>query len=111
MVISSTRKKLNSIKIDNFEQKGFIKYLGIFVDEHINWKQQIKHVNNKITTNIGIINKLRHYLDFKMIKQLYYTIIYPYLTYGVMSSGNTYKSSLTKISTKQNKCLWNVLCI
>ena len=56
MVISSTRKKLNSIKIANIEQKGFIKYLGIFLDDHINWKQQIKHVNNKIAKNIGIIN-------------------------------------------------------
>ena len=45
MVISSTRKKLNSITIANIEQKGFIKYLGIFLDDHINWKQQIKHVN------------------------------------------------------------------
>jgi hypothetical protein len=105
MVISSTRKKLKDIKNANIKQKGFIKYLGIFLDEQINWKQQIKHVNNKIAKNIGIINKLRHYLDLKMIKQLYYTLIYPYLTYGVMSWGNTYKSSLTKISTKQNKCL------
>ena len=108
MVISSTRKKLNSIKISNIEQKGFIKYLGIFLDDHINWKQQIKHVNNKIAKNIGIIYKLRHYLDLKMLKQLYYTLIYPYFTYGVMSWGNTYKSSLTKISTKQNKCLRNM---
>jgi flagellin-specific chaperone FliS len=108
MVISSTRKKLKDIKIANIEQKGFIKYLGIFLDEHINWKQQIKRVNNKIAKNIGIINKLRHYLDLRMIKQLYYTLIYPYLTYGVMSWGNTYKSSLTKISTKQNKCLRNM---
>jgi hypothetical protein len=41
-----------------------------------------------------------------IIKQLYYTLIYPYLTYGVMSWGNAYiKSSLTKVSTIQNKCL------
>jgi hypothetical protein len=85
MVISSTRKKLKDIKIANIEQIGFIKYLGIFPDEHINWKQQIKHVNNKIAKNIVIINKLRHYLDLKMIKQIYYTLIYPYLTYGVMN--------------------------
>ena len=81
MVISSTRKEQQKIKIANIEQKGF-KYLGIFLHEHINWKQQMKHVNNKIAKNIRIINK--------MIKQLYYTLIYLYLTYEVMSWGNTY---------------------
>ena len=38
-----------------------------------------------------------------MLKQLYYNLIYPYLTYGVMSWGITYSTNLTKIRTKQNK--------
>lgn len=41
-----------------------------------------------------------------MLKQLYYTLIYPYLSYGVMSWGNTYPTKLTKIQTKQNKCIF-----
>ena len=45
----------------------------------------IKHVNNEIAENTGIINKLRYYLDLKTLEQLYYTLIYPYLSYGLMS--------------------------
>ena len=56
----------------------------------------------------GIINKLRYYVDLKMLKQLYFTLIYPYLNYGIMSWGNTYASKLTKICTKQNKCIRSI---
>ena len=59
----------------------------------------------KLAKNVGIINKLRHYLDFHMLKQLYYTLIYPYLNYGLASWGAAYKTRLHKICTKQNRCI------
>ena len=41
-----------------------------------------------------------------MLKQLYHTLIYPYiLSYGLVSWGNTYNSRLAKLSIKQNKCI------
>jgi len=85
------------------KEKGInIKYLGIYLDEHLQWEPQIQHVNNKLAKNAGIINKLRHYLDFHILKQLYYTLIYPYyLNYGLASWGAAYKTRLNKICTKQ----------
>ena len=43
-----------------------------------------------------------------MLKQLYHNLIYPNLTYGVMSWGMTYSTNLTKIHTKQNKCIRSI---
>ena len=100
MVISSNTKEHININIYNIERKSCIKYLGIYLDEHLNWKSQIVHVNNKIATNIGIFYKLRHYLNIHMLKQLYYNLIYPYLTYGVMSWGNTYSTNRCTYSCK-----------
>ena len=108
MVITSAKKKISRIKIADIEQKDNIKYLGIYLDEHLNWEYQIKHINNKIAKNIGIIYKLRYYLDFNMLKQLYYTLVYPYLNYSLLSWGNTYTSKLAKIRTKQNRCIRNI---
>ena len=79
--------------------------LGIYLDEHLQWDPQIKHVNNKLAKNVGIINKLRNYLDFHVLKQLYYTLIYPYLNYGLASWGTAYKTRLNKICIKQNRCI------
>jgi hypothetical protein len=71
----------------------------VYLDEYLNWDHQFKHVNVKINKNYGIINKLRYYVDLKVLKQLYFTLMYPYLNYGIMSYGNTYASKLTKICT------------
>jgi len=44
-----------------------------------------------------------------MLRQLYYTLIYPYLTYGILSWGNASKTKIKKLSTKQNKCIRAIL--
>ena len=104
MLITSSKKKIH-LNIHNIDRKSYIKYLGIYLDEHLQWEPQIQHVNNKLAKNVGIINKLRNYLDFHMLIQLYYTLIYPYLNYDLASWGTAYKTRLNKICTKQNRCI------
>jgi hypothetical protein len=67
MVISPNTKEHININIHNIERKSCIKYLGIYLDEHLTWKIQIVHVNNKIAKNIGIFYKPRHYLNIHML--------------------------------------------
>ena len=83
--------------------KNQIKYLGLYIYQHLNWGPQIKHINNKLAKNIGIITKLRYYVNLHTIKQLYYSFIYPYLTYAITSWG-----SACRIRTKQNKCIRSI---
>ena len=42
------------------------------------------------------------------LKQLYYTLIYPYLTYGIMSWGTAYQTKLHKIKISHNNCIRGV---
>ena len=83
----------------------FFKYLGVYIDQHLNWEPKIQHVNNKLAKNIGILYKVRKYVDLNVIKQLYYTLVYPYLNYGIMSWGNACKTRLKWVLTKQNQCV------
>ena len=39
------------------------------------------------------------------LKQLYYTLIYPYLTSGLMSWGTAYQNKLNKMKVSQNNCI------
>jgi hypothetical protein len=94
VLISSKRRERELQLIRNIKQKTRIKYLGIYIDKNLTWDQQIIHVSNKLAKNTGIINKLRYYVDLKMLKQLYFTLIYPYINYGLMSWGNAYTSKL-----------------
>ena len=88
------RPKAKNIKnhLKNITQANHVKYLGVYL-QYFSWEHQIKHINIKVNKDIGIITKLRHYVDLKMLKLLYYTLIYPYLNYGIMSWGNTCTSN------------------
>ena len=55
MLISSARKTVH-ININNIERKSFsVKYVLVYIDEHLNWEPQIQHVNNKLAKNLGIL--------------------------------------------------------
>ena len=80
--------------------------VGIYIDKNLNWAPHIQHINSKISIkNLGILFRLCDFLTLNTLKQIYYSLIYPYLHYGIMSWGNTYPSRLTKVQTKQNKCI------
>ena len=65
----------------------------------------------KISKNLGIFYKLRNYLNVYILKQLYYTLIYPYLSYGSMSWGSNYSSNLKKLTVKQNNCVRSIFFV
>ena len=47
MIVTSPKKKTNiRITACNIEQKSHIKYLGVFIDEHLKWDAQLQHINN-----------------------------------------------------------------
>ena len=59
------------------------KFLGIIVDQHLNWKDHISMVSLKISISCGIISRIRSTLDIKSKKMIYYSLIHPYLTYCI----------------------------
>ena len=87
------------------EQKDHVKYLGVLMDEHLNWKKQIANVTKKISRGIGILAKLRSYLDPKLLKNIYYSIVYSHLSYGVEAWGSACATDLEKILILQKKAV------
>ena len=109
MIITTPKKKVNiRITACNIEQKSLIKYLGVFIDEHLKWDAQLQNINNKLTKNIRILYKLRHYVYKSTIKQLYYALMYPYLNYGLISWVTACQTKLNKIEIRQNKCIRSI---
>ena len=99
MFISSPRKNIaNSFNIylngSLLEETESIKYLGIYIDKHLTWKEHISIIGKKISKNIGIISKLRHYVDIDTTRVVYYSLIYAYLQYGAITWGNTHTTRL-----------------
>ena len=57
------------------------KFLGVLIDQHLSWKPHIDFVSKKISKSVGIIAKARFYLSSQTLMTLYYSLVYPFLTY------------------------------
>ena len=83
------------------------------IDDTISWKYHIPYIiYSRVSRGIGIFSKLRHYLSITQLKQLYYNIIYPHISYAITAWGSTYKSDLYKKVTNKAKPSYEdyVLC-
>ena len=80
-----------------------IKFLGVIIDNKLNWSDHILYIKNKISKSIGIINKTRTFLDKNTLRNLYFTFIYPYLIYCIEIWGNTNDTHLNPIIKIQKK--------
>lgn len=118
MIIKSLHKKLSTnidIKIRSqegtyisIERKNCIKYLGVLIDDSLSCKFHISYICSCLSRNAGIFLKLRHYVSLAQLKLLYYSLVYPYITYAIVAWGSTYNTQL-KNSSKTKPHRENIL--
>ena len=65
----------------------------------------MSYIVNKIKRNIGILSKLRYYVNLDFLVNLYYALVYPFLTYGLISWGNTYSSTIQPLFVLQKRAI------
>jgi len=76
------RKQLK-IKIGDHEitQKTEARYLGILIDDKINWKPQNQQQSSKIAKGTWALSKPKKYVNLQTVKRAYYALVYPHLQY------------------------------
>ena len=92
-----------NISIQNvpLEKKSEGKFLGIIIDERLNFKSHINNLTKTISKWTGVICKLKSYIPPSILCNLYYTFIYPHLNYGILSWGSAFISLLEPIKILQ----------
>ena len=53
-----------NLSINNEQLKivKMAKYLGVLIDDKLNWNEQINAINLKLAKGIGLLSKIRHYV-------------------------------------------------
>ena len=87
------------------KQEKVVKLLGVFIDEHVTWKLHITYICMKISKSIGIMFRSHFRLSEKTKKSLYYTLIYPYLTYCTTVWSSAYVRNLNIIFVLQKQAV------
>ena len=89
----------------SLEQKCYIKYLGVLIDQNLSWKNHVDSVIVKISKTIGMIAKLRYFVPSTVLVNIYNSLILPYITYGLLAWDNASNAYLNKILVLQKRVL------
>ena len=91
---------------NNLTKCDVCKFLGVMIDEKLKFKDHIEYISKKISKSIGIIYKLAQLkMPFKVLKQLYYNLVYSYLNYNVCCYASTYSTHLNKLYLLQKRVI------
>lgn len=80
-----------------------MKFLGVIIDEHLNWAIHINHICLILSKIIGILYKIRFNLTPAAMISIYYTLFYSRMIYCVSAWACTWPSFGRKVSKIQNK--------
>ena len=86
-------------------RKKYTKFLGVLIDENLNWKTHISHLQNKISKFIGVLYKVRPFLNIHLLQQLYFSFVHSYLSYGNIAWCSTNKTNLSSLYRRQKHAL------
>ena len=85
-IITFRSKRKQITKYLNFRISGQklnvsnkVRYLGIEIEQHIDWNVHVKNVIPKLNRAIDILSKIRHYVPIFLLKSIYYSLFNSHL--------------------------------
>ena len=82
-----------------------MKYLGIFLDQNLTWKQHIDHAAFKISRYVGSLSKPRHHVPTHTLLNHLSLSHLTTLTYRLLAWGQARKYHLEKLLKLQKRGL------
>ena len=86
---------------ENIDCVNNFNFLGIVLNEHLNWHSHTTKIANNICKIIGILNKLKHILPQQILSTIYTSLITPHVNYGILLWGH----EATRIYILQKKAI------
>ena len=106
-----TRQKVDFnqqlVKIESsiIERKNTCKFLGLLIDDKLNWSEHITYIRSKISRSLYAMNRLKHVVSSRYLKTLYDSLVHSYITYGIVLWGGTCPSYINAIRICQKKAM------
>ena len=82
-----------------------IKYLGLILDNKLNWKPHITELCKKLSRAVGMLYKIRMLCPTSVLRSLYFSSFHSHLSYGLAVWGNASKIDINKILSLQKKAV------
>ena len=86
------------------------KFLGIILQDTLDWDLQIKNIATKISKVIAILSRLKYHLPCYVLKTIYHSLINPHLIYGTMAWCTSSSKSINRLEKLQKKVSDILMC-
>ena len=96
-------------RVGNTYKECTTKFLGIQIDENLSWKNQLSSINRSISRSLFMIKQVKNILPSRCLLNLYFALVHPYLSYGILAWGHAPSSSLQKTAMLQKRAIRIVL--
>ena len=115
IIFRSKQKVINydiKIKLDGkmLIPTNFVKYIGLYIDCHLDWSFHTKILSSKLSRAVGLLSKIRHYVNKKTLHSLYYAIFSSQMDYASIIWGQKPTLHINRIQTAQNKAVSLKFC-
>ena len=81
------------------------KYLGITLDETLNWSEHVSILYESLLKYFGIFNHVEYKVTPKMARQIYYPFIFSRIQYGIEVYSSCSETHINRLQVMQNKLL------
>ena len=88
-----------------------VKYLGIYIDELLTWRDHVSHVYKSLLKYYGIFNHIKHFINRNVIRQIYFALVYSKIKYGIEVYGSCSKEQLHRFQVIQSGLLKILLSV
>jgi len=86
-------------------KQSSVKYLGVILDDKLNWKPQIEKLVTQLSKSRVMLFKLKHYTSISVLKSAFFALCHSYLTYSILNWRRANKMTLLPLFRLQNKAV------
>ncbi len=91
MIFHTPQKRVKplGLKIENniVERVYEFNFLGLIMNENLNWKSHVNKIANKMSKGMVILNKLKHFLLLNAKVLIYNSLILSHLNFCILTWG------------------------
>ena len=103
-ILKNQAEQLNlHIRHNDLDVVQCTKYLGVHINNTLDWKNHIQEVSKKISRSLGLIRYAKRFLPFESLKNLYTGLVDPHFRYCCAVWGVCGLTELQQLQKLQNR--------
>lgn len=82
-----------------------VKFLGIYIDQLLNWKPELKAIDASVSSACYALRALRNEISIEQLKMVYFALVESKIRYSILFWGNSYEYNSRRAFVLQKRAI------